>query len=187
MALGRKTGGRNFKKGQGGRKKGAKDKVPRSLKVRLEGSIKAIYEALVREEPQMFIDAIRRLVHGAHGHDESGRAVAALRPLVDDHRFLHRAQRAVQLQSLNGDDARAIELTEELDAGVDRLELFARAAPDQNGARAAVALFADDLRSGSTGIVAEVIRQRRKNLRTSGLMFTPVDVKEDVVAHGNLC
>lgn len=60
MAKGKKTGGRNFKKGNGGRKKGAKDKVPRGLKAKVEGSIKSMYEALLLGDPQLFVDRIRR-------------------------------------------------------------------------------------------------------------------------------
>lgn len=60
MAKGKKTGGRNFKKGQGGRKKGAKDKVPRGLKAKIAGSIRSMYEALLNGEPQLFENRIRR-------------------------------------------------------------------------------------------------------------------------------
>lgn len=63
MAKGRKTGGRNFKKGQGGRKKGSKDKVPRSFKA----SIKAMYERLALEEPQLFEGAIKRDLKSRRG------------------------------------------------------------------------------------------------------------------------
>lgn len=63
MAKGKKTGGRNFKKGQGGRKKGAKDKVPRSFKA----SIKNIYERLATEEPELFEGAIRRDLKSKRG------------------------------------------------------------------------------------------------------------------------
>lgn len=56
MARGKKTGGRNFKKGQGGRKKGAKDKVPRTFK----GSIRALYVELANERPELFRAALER-------------------------------------------------------------------------------------------------------------------------------
>src|SRR5262245_15785671 len=64
MARGKKTGGRDFKKGQGGRKKGAKDKVPRGLKAKLAGSIKSMYEAVVVGEPELVLSAIRRGFRG---------------------------------------------------------------------------------------------------------------------------
>ena len=60
MARGKKTGGRDFKKGQGGRKKGAKDKVPRGLKAKIAGSIRSMYEALLKGEPELFENRIRR-------------------------------------------------------------------------------------------------------------------------------
>lgn len=43
MARGKKTGGRNFKKGQGGRKPGAKDKVPRSFKRNVEAFFREVH------------------------------------------------------------------------------------------------------------------------------------------------
>lgn len=67
MAKGRKTGGRNFKKGQGGRKKGAKDRVPRGLKAKINGSIRAMYDALLKEEPALFERAIRRDLGSSRG------------------------------------------------------------------------------------------------------------------------
>jgi len=56
MAKGKKTGGRNFKKGEGGRKKGAKDKLPRSFK----RSIKVLYEQLADQRPELFAKALVR-------------------------------------------------------------------------------------------------------------------------------
>lgn len=54
MANGRKTGGRNFKKGQGGRKKGAQDRVPRGLKAKITDSIRKLYVALLANQPDLF-------------------------------------------------------------------------------------------------------------------------------------
>lgn len=54
MAKGKKTGGRDFKKGEGGRQKGAKDKVPRGFK----RSIRALYEQLADEQPETFRKAL---------------------------------------------------------------------------------------------------------------------------------
>jgi hypothetical protein len=54
MARGKKTGGRNFKKGQGGRKKGAKNKVPGSFK----SSVKALYEEIAAKAPELLHNAI---------------------------------------------------------------------------------------------------------------------------------
>lgn len=54
MARGKKTGGRDWKKGEGGRPKGAKDKTPRTVKA----SLIAIYEKLEAEKPELFERAI---------------------------------------------------------------------------------------------------------------------------------
>lgn len=55
MARGKKTGGRNFKKGHGkGRPKGAKDKVPRSFKA----SIRVLYQQLAADRPDLFENAV---------------------------------------------------------------------------------------------------------------------------------
>lgn len=56
MARGKKTGGRDFKKGEGGRKKGAKDKVPRGIK----RSIKYVYEELADKDPDLFRECVKR-------------------------------------------------------------------------------------------------------------------------------
>lgn len=57
MVKRRKTGGRDFKRGNPGKKKGAKDKVPRSFKA----SIRVLCEQLATDDP----DLIRRaLVKG---------------------------------------------------------------------------------------------------------------------------
>jgi hypothetical protein len=45
-----------WKPGQGGKPKGAKDEVPRSFKA----SIRAVYEKLQDERPELFINAIER-------------------------------------------------------------------------------------------------------------------------------
>jgi hypothetical protein len=63
MARGKKTGGRNFKKGNRGRPKGAKDKVPRTFKA----SIKNIYERLAIDEPALYENAIRRDLKSKRG------------------------------------------------------------------------------------------------------------------------
>lgn len=45
-----------WKPGQGGKPKGAKDEVPRSFKA----SIRAVYEKLQHEKPELFVNAIER-------------------------------------------------------------------------------------------------------------------------------
>jgi len=56
MALGKKSGGRNFRPGQGGRKKGSRDKIPRTFKA----SVKAIYEEIASNDPGIIRRAIVR-------------------------------------------------------------------------------------------------------------------------------
>lgn len=56
MARGKKTGGRDFKKGQGGRKRGAKDKFPRSFKA----SIAAVINEVAVEDPALIKSCIVR-------------------------------------------------------------------------------------------------------------------------------
>lgn len=56
MALGKKTGGRNFKKGQGGRKRGAKNKIPRSFKRVAEEFFKEVHS----EHPDLLSTAVLR-------------------------------------------------------------------------------------------------------------------------------
>lgn len=53
---GKKTGGRDFKKGQGGRKKGSRDKIPRGFKQ----SIRYLYEELAKAQPELFRSALVR-------------------------------------------------------------------------------------------------------------------------------
>jgi hypothetical protein len=51
MAKGKKSGGRNFKKGNRGRPHGAKDKLPRTLK----GNLKAVLEEIATtQEPMIY-------------------------------------------------------------------------------------------------------------------------------------
>ena len=56
MARGRKTGGRDFKKGEGGRKPGSRDEVPRTLKA----SIKRVYEEIAAEDPALIRRALEQ-------------------------------------------------------------------------------------------------------------------------------
>lgn len=65
MARGKKTGGRNFTKGdkRAGRRKGSKDKVPRTWKA----SIRAIYERLCTERGDLFERAIVRDLQSKRG------------------------------------------------------------------------------------------------------------------------
>ena len=61
------------------------------------------------------------LVEREQAHHDAGRAEAALRAVMLDHRRLHRMERAVVGEVLDGDDLGAVDLAEQEDAGVDRL------------------------------------------------------------------
>lgn len=63
MARGKKTGGRDFKKGQGGRKKGAKDRVPRLRS--LKGNLKAVLEDIAKTEEPLVRASIVRGIRAA--------------------------------------------------------------------------------------------------------------------------
>jgi hypothetical protein len=54
MAIGKKTGGRDFLPGEGGRKKGSKDKVPRTFKA----SVRAIFAEIASTKPKLIRNAI---------------------------------------------------------------------------------------------------------------------------------
>ncbi len=56
MAIGKKTGGRDFRPGQGGRRKGAKDKIPRTFKA----SMRAIFEEVAATHPHTLRDAVTK-------------------------------------------------------------------------------------------------------------------------------
>jgi len=63
MARARKTGGRDFRRGNPGRPKGAKNKIPGSVKA----SIKRIFEELGAEYPEEWRAAIRRAMKQGGG------------------------------------------------------------------------------------------------------------------------
>lgn len=54
MAIGKKTGGRDFRPGEGGRKKGSKDKVPRTFRA----SVRAIFAEIASTKPKVIRKAI---------------------------------------------------------------------------------------------------------------------------------
>jgi hypothetical protein len=91
---------------------------------------------------------------------------------------------------------RAVELEEELDAGVDRPVVEDRRsrlsgqaglpvlhASHEHRARAAIAFFTDDLRAGGALVVAEEARERLERMRRADAMRDAVDVDEEEVAH----
>lgn len=58
MARGKKTGGRNFTKGdpRAGRPKGSRDKIPRSFKT----SVRALFEEVANQKPDLLKSTIER-------------------------------------------------------------------------------------------------------------------------------
>jgi hypothetical protein len=125
------------------------------------------------------------LEHSRHRGDESRSAVAALRTMTTDHRILHGSQLTATGQSFDRYDVRAVELKEKLDAGVDRpvLQYSVFTPADENRTRTAVSLFADDLRSGSSKVVAQKSRERLKGIVCADPMRDPIDVDEQLIAH----
>ncbi len=54
MALGKKTGGNDFKPGEGGRKPGSKNKIPRTF----NASVRAICEEVASDSPEIIKNAL---------------------------------------------------------------------------------------------------------------------------------
>jgi len=105
--------------------------------------------------------AILLEIHAPQGHDETGRAKAALGTVALDHGLLHRVQGAiVLLQVLHRKQGLAVERGNELDAGIDRvhpdLAILERADHDRAGA--AIAFGAAFLGAGAVQVVAQVLQ-----------------------------
>ena len=106
-----------------------------------------------------------------------------------DHRLLDRMEArrlAVFGQAFDRDDVLAVELIEELDAGIDRLvaEAVAVEPADQDGAGPAVAFRADDLGAGQPQLVAQEVGQRGKGGLAADREALAVDVE---AAHNRAC
>jgi hypothetical protein len=80
---------------------------------------------------------------------------------------------------------RAVELEQELDAGVDGpvAQAAVLTPPDQDGARAAVPFFADDLRPGGALVIAQEARNGLERHVTADAVRNAVDVDQERVAH----
>ena len=95
------------------------------------------------------------LVEQRLGHHQHSRgAVTALGATVLDERFLNRVQLGADLQSLDGDDIRTVELAGKNQAGVDRFTV------QKNRAGAAVAGAAAFFGPGRTDLIAQKIEQK---------------------------
>jgi hypothetical protein len=106
-----------------------------------------------------------------HRDDEAGRAVAALRAVVLDHRGLHRVQRLARADALDGDDLAPGHHRQERDAAVDRPVgglAAGGALDDRDRAGPAIALRAAFLAAG-VPVPAQVAQQRgRRRLARDG-------------------
>ncbi len=109
------------------------------------------------------------LVKREQRHDEARRAEAALRAVVLDHRELHGMQRAVLLgEVLDRHHLAAVHLSEQHDAGVDRLvhQLAVAHTAERDRAGAAIALATALLGAGGALALAQIIEKhhRRGNI-----------------------
>jgi hypothetical protein len=104
-----------------------------------------------------------------------------------DHRPLDRVQVAVFSQSFDGNDMRAVELIQELDAGIDWSvpERIAGGPADEHGASAAIAFGANHLGADQPELPAQVIGERLECGLTADGLETAIQVKAKVVAHHN--
>jgi hypothetical protein len=109
-----------------------------------------------------------------------------------DHRLLYRVERMIAAQAFHRDDVRRIELKHKLNAGVDRAisefcppRIAVNGWPaDENGAGAAIALAADDLRTDQPASAAKIVGKGEKCVATANFLPTAVDVEDKVLAHG---
>jgi len=95
-------------------------------------------------------------------HDHARRAEAALEPVVVAERFLHRVQRAVLGQALDGRDAAAFGLGGQYRARLDG------AAVDVDDARAALAGVAADVGAGQAEMIAQIVNEQGPFLDRGG-------------------
>ena len=118
-------------------------------------------------------------------HDNAWRAITALNSVLGDDARLRRIQRAVMEQSLNGNDMRAVELGDILDAGCHRAidDPTLLHSSHQDRARAAVPLGTGDLRAGQAERRAEKLGQRLEDLPATDFMAAPVDIQKDEIPH----
>src|SRR5258706_1713773 len=110
------------------------------------------------------------------GHDESGRAVAALQSVLVPEGLLDRVELITFGHAFDGREAAAVCLDGEHRAALDRL------AVDVDRARAALAGVAADVRSGQTHDIPEVVHEQQPRFDLV-LVLTPVDGNSDLVVH----
>ena len=104
-----------------------------------------------------------RMVGGEQAHHDPGRAEAALRGMVVDHRLLQRMQLAARGEVFNRDELCAVELAQKQNAGVERLvgEPAALELRQRHGACAAIALGAAFLGPLRSHLLAQPVENGR--------------------------
>ena len=130
------------------------------------------------------------MVGREQAHHNPGRAKAALRGVIVDHRLLQRMQLAACGQVLDRDELRAVELAQEQDAGVERLvgEPAATEPRQRDGAGAAIALRAAFLRPLRPHFLAQPVEDRRAGGESVERHLAATEVKAQRIAHaGRSC
>ena len=114
-----------------------------------------------------------------HRHDETGRAEAALRSVMVDHRLLHRVQGAVGgADALDRAHRAAVKLGQEEDAGVQRP--CAARIGDHHRAGPAIAFVTAFLGASEAALFAQPIEQRCRGGHVSQLHALSVQKKGDI-------
>jgi hypothetical protein len=107
--------------------------------------------------------------------------------MMIDHRLLDRTWFRFAPETFDRDDVRAVELEEELDAGVDRSIYQPTSvgghSADEHGAGAAITFAADDLRASEAACAAKEVGQRREGIAPAYLVAATVHPKEHVIEH----
>ena len=134
------------------------------------------------------IDGAALLAHGEERHDDAGRAEAALRAVVIDHRLLNGVKRGPVRQIFDGQDLGAVRHAQEGDAGIDRPvhKLAVLQSRENDGAGAAIAFIAAFLRSRGAAILPQPVKKapcRRKVSQPKALVS---EDDADVVAQSRL-
>src|SRR6266568_4468808 len=110
------------------------------------------------------------------GHDEAGRAVTALQPVLVPEGLLDRVELIALGHAFNGREAAAVGLDGEHRAALDRLAVHV------DRACAALAGVAADVRSGQAHDIPEVVHEQQPRLDLM-LVLMPVDGDSDLVLH----
>src|SRR5579859_1818490 len=110
------------------------------------------------------------------GHDEAGRAVAALQAVLVPESLLDGVQLIAVGHALDGREVAAVGLDGEHRAALDRLAVHV------DRARAALAGVAADVRSGQAYDIPEVVHEQQSRFDLV-LVLTPVDGDSDLVLH----